>query len=72
MELISDGGIYGAPDFSPYTIARDLVEEKVEYEYRFDEIWAVVHMMLKYGMITSDDILDDEQGTVYYTMSASL
>lgn len=72
VELISDGGIYGAPDFSPYTIARDLVEEKVEYEYRFDEIWAVVHMMLKYGMITSDDILDDEQGTVYYTMSASL
>lgn len=71
-ELISNGGIYGAPDFSSYTIARDLVEEKVEYKYRFDEIWAVVHMMLKYGIIIADDILDDEQGTVSYTMSASL
>ena len=72
VEMIACGGIYGAPDFSSYTIARDLVEEKAEYKYRFDEIWAVVHMMLKYGIITTNDILDDEQGTVYYTMSASL
>lgn len=71
-KLISDGGIYGAPDFSPYTITRDLVEEKAEYKYRFDEIWAVVHMMLKYGIIQTEDILDNEQGKVYYAMSAAL
>ena len=72
VELISNGGIYGAPDFSPYTIARDLVEEKAEYKYRFDEVWALVLMMQKYGIIKTDDILDDEQGKVYFVMNASL
>ena len=48
VTLLSDGSLYGAPDFSPYTIAKDLLREHEEYEYRFDEIWALVHMMQLY------------------------
>ena len=71
-ELLNGDYLYGAPDFSPYTIAKDLIEEHTELSSQFDEIWAMVYMMQCLEMIIVDEILDDEQGRVYFSMNVLL
>ena len=71
-ELLNGDYKYGAPDFTSYTIARDLADGCNGLSAQFDEIWAVVHMMYCFRMIVVNDILDDEHGTVYYTMKVHL
>lgn len=68
-ELLNGDYLYGAPDFSPYTITKDLIEQHMELSSQFDEIWSMVYMMQCLEMIYVDEILDDEQGRVYFTMS---
>ncbi len=71
-ELLKGDYQYGAPDFSPYSIAKDLTEGHTGLSAEFDEVWAMVHMLQSLGFIVVDEILDDEQGRVYYSVSVAL
>ena len=71
-EILKDNHQCGAPDFSPYTIANDLVNGYNKLSAQFDEVWAMVYMMQSLGMIAVKDILDNEQGTVHYSMKVLL
>lgn len=51
--------VYGAPDFSPYSIACDIVRENPEYESQFHDIWTLIEMMQSIGMIKIVEI-DEE------------
>ena len=68
-ELLNGDYLYGAPDFSPYTITKDLIEQHTELSSQFDEIWSIVYMMQCLEMISVDEILDDEQGRVYFALA---
>lgn len=71
-EMLKGNYPYGAPDFSSYTIAKDLTEGYTDLSAQFDEVWAMVYMMQSLGIIVVDDILDDEHGQVHYVMHISL
>ena len=71
-ELLNSDYLYGAPDFSPYTITKDLIEQHMELSSQFDEIWSMVYMMQCLEMISVDEILDDEQGRVYFATSVGI
>ena len=71
-EILKDNYLYGAPDFSPYTIAKDLAEGYTGLSAQFDEVWAMVYMMQSLGMVVVEDILDDEHGQVHYVMHINL
>lgn len=71
-EMLKGDYPYGAPDFSSYTIAKDLTEGCTGISAEFDEVWAMVYMMQSLGMIDVKDILDDEHGQVYYSISVSI
>jgi hypothetical protein len=68
-ELLNSDYLYGAPDFSPYTITKDLIEQHMELSSQFDEIWSMVYMMQCLEIISVDEILDDEQGRVYFALA---
>ena len=68
-KLLNSDYLYGAPDFSPYTITKDLIEQHMELSSQFDEIWSMVYMMQCLEMISVDEILDDEQGRVYFALA---
>ena len=51
------------------TLSKDLIQQHMELSSQFDEIWSVVYMMQCLEMIAVDEILDDEQGRVYFVMS---
>lgn len=63
-ELLKGNTLYGAPDFSPYTITKDLIEEHTELSSQFEEIWALVYMMQFLGLDTVDKISGDKQSQV--------
>ena len=63
---------YGAPDFSPYTIAKDLTESYTGLSAQFDEVWAMVYMMQCLKLIVVDDILDDEHSTIHHVIRVFL
>ena len=63
---------YGAPDFSPYTIAKDLTDGYTGLSAQFDEVWAMVYMMQCLKIIVVDDILDDEHSTVHHVIKVFL
>lgn len=71
-EILKGDYPYGAPDFSPYTIAKDLTAGYTGLSAQFDEVWAMVYMMQSLGMIVVEDILDDELGQVHYVMHINL
>lgn len=71
-EILKGDYPYGAPDFSPYTIAKDLTEGYTGLSAQFDEVWAMVYMMQSLGLIVAEDILDDEHGQVHYVMHINL
>ena len=71
-DLLNGDYLYGAPDFSPYTITKDLIEQHMELSSQFDEIWSMVYMMQCLEMISVDEILDDEQGRVYFATSVGI
>ena len=71
-ELLNSDYLYGAPDFSPYTITKDLIEQHMELSSQFDEIWSMVYMIQCLEMISVDEILDDEQGRVYFATSVGI
>lgn len=70
--LLNGDYLYGSPDFSPYAITKDLIEDHTELTSRFDEIWEMVYMMQRLEMIVVDEILDEEQGNVYRIMTVQL
>lgn len=71
-ELLNGDYLYGAPDFSAYTIAKDLIEKKTELSLQFNEIWEMVYMMQCLNMITVEEILNDEIGEIYYQINVLL
>lgn len=71
-ELLSGNWLYGAPDFSPYSITKELIEVNPEYTHQFDDIWSIVHMMQIFGMIKIDERFDDELGKVHFVVNASI
>ena len=71
-EILKDDYPYGAYDFSPYTIAKDLTEGHTEFSAQFDEVWAIVYMMQAFDIIVVDEILDNEKGQVYHRIKVLL
>ena len=69
-EILKDNLMCGAPDFSPYDIAFDLMNGYNGLSAQFDEVWAMVYMMQSFGMITVDEILDAE-GNIHEVMKVS-
>jgi hypothetical protein len=49
-----------------------LIEQHMELSSQFDEIWSMVYMMQCLEMISVDEILDDEQGRVYFATSVGI
>lgn len=41
----------------------------MELSSQFDEIWSMVYMMQCLEIISVDEILDDEQGRVYFALA---
>lgn len=71
-EILKDNHLCGAPNFSPYDIAFDLKNGYNGLSAGFDEVWAMVYMMQSLRIIDVDEILNDEQGRVYFTMKVLL
>ena len=71
-EILKDNLQCGAPDFSPYDIAFALMNGYPGLSAQFDEVWAMVYMMQAFDIIVVNDILDDEQGRVYHTITVQL
>ena len=69
-EILKDNLLCGAPDFSPYDIAFDLMNGYPGLSAQFDEVWAMVYMMQSFRMITVDEIQDAE-GTIHEVMKVS-
>lgn len=63
-EILKDNLQCGAPDFSPYDIAFDLMNGYNGLSAQFDEVWAMVYMMQSLGMIDVQDI-QDIQGNIH-------
>lgn len=70
-ETLKNNHQCGAPNFSPYDIAFDLMNGYNVFSAQFDEIWAMVYMMQSLGMIVVDEI-QDEQGIIHFTMKIFL
>jgi hypothetical protein len=70
-ETLKNNHQCGAPNFSPYDIAFDLMNGYNVRSAQFDEIWAMVYMMQSLGMIVVDEI-QDEQGIIHFTMKIFL
>lgn len=51
----------GAVEYSPYSIAKDLIVQRTEYVHRLDEVWAVDQKMLSFGFITIEEIQGQER-----------
>ena len=66
-EILKGNCQCGAPDFSPYTIAVDLVNGYNGLPVQFDEVWTMVYMMQSFRMIVVDEI-QDTQGTMHCAM----
>lgn len=71
-EILKDNLLCGAPDFSLYDIAFDLMNGYPGLSAQFDEVWAMVYMMQSFKIIVVEDILDEEQGTVHHVMKVLL
>lgn len=69
-EILTDNLQCGAPDFSPYDIAFELMNGYNGLSAQFDEVWAMVYMMQSFGMITVDEIQDAE-GNIHEVMKVS-
>ena len=66
-EILKDNHQCGAPDFSPYDIAFDLMDMYNGLSARFDEVWAMVYMMQTLKIIVVDEIYDT-QGNLNFIM----
>lgn len=70
-EILKDNLLCGAPDFSPYDIAVDLMNGYPGLSAQFDEVWAMVYMMQSFKIIVVDTI-EDTQGNIHEVMRVSL
>ncbi len=70
-KILKDNHLCGAPNFSPYDIAFDLMNVSPRLSAQFDEVWAMVYMMQSFKIIDVDEI-QDEQGILHFTMKISL
>ena len=70
-ELLKGDYRYGAPVFSPYSIAKELTEGHTVLSAQFDEIWTMVCMMQSLEIIVVREIIDNK-GQVHYRMNILL
>lgn len=64
-DILNEDQSYGTPDFSPYDITKQLIEDHPELSAEFDDIWSIIYMMQGLGMLVIDEILDEEQEKVF-------
>ena len=57
--ILSGDYLYGAPDFSSYSIAKEIVQHNSQYKSMFDEIWTYTYMMMTLGIVKVDERLDN-------------
>lgn len=69
-EILKDNLQCGAPDFSPYDIAFDLMNGYHGLSAQFDEVWAMVYMMQSFKIIDVGTI-EDTQGNIHEVMRVS-
>ena len=69
-EILKDNLQCGAPDFSPYDIAFDLMNGYSGLSAQFDEVWAMVYMMQSLRIIDVDT-MQDTQGNIHEVMRVS-
>ena len=55
-EILKGDYPYGAPDFSSYSIAKELADGYNGLSAQFDEIWAMVYMMQCLDLIIVNDV----------------
>lgn len=67
--FLSDRCYYNEWDFAPYIIAQDFIEEKTVYKDRFDEIYALTHMMQIYKIITLEALEINELEETYFIVN---
>ena len=60
-ELLKTNCKCGAPNFSPYTITKDLINKHSDLTPQFEEIWAMVSMMQRFNIIKTEEILYKNQ-----------
>ncbi len=70
VEILKDNLQCGAPDFSPYDIAFDLMNGYHGLSAQFDEVWAMVYMMQSFKIIDVGTI-EDTQGNIHEVMRVS-
>lgn len=71
-KLLRDDPQYGAIDYSPYTIAKDIVEFHDDLSEQFEGIWSMVYMMQSLGLITVDEVFLEETGQMYSRLNVLL
>lgn len=69
-EILKGNLLCGAPEFSPYDIAVDLVNGYPELSAQFDEVWTMVCMMQSFKIIVVDTI-KDTQGNIHEIMNVA-
>ena len=72
VEILKGNHQCGAPNFSPYDIAFNLINEHNGLSAPFDEVLAIVYMMQSLKIIIVDEIINDESGEVYSTIKILL
>ncbi len=70
-QLLRNNPHYGSMDYSPYLIAKEIVEFHDELSAQFEEIWSLVYMMQSLEMITVDEIFIEETGQMYSSLNVS-
>ena len=58
-KILSSDYLHGAPDFSSYSIAREIVQLNPQYNEIFDDIWTYTYMMMTLGIVKVDEQLDN-------------
>lgn len=56
--ILSGDYLYGAPDFSSYSIAREIVKLNPQYQSIFHDIWTYTYMMMSLGIIEIDEKIE--------------
>ena len=60
---------YGAIEYTPYTITKDIFDNHADLSAHFDEIWSVVYMMQSLGLISVDEIIIEEEQKTCFQMN---
>ena len=66
VNMLTDSWLYGAPDFSPYSIACEIVRGNPKYKPQFYDVWTMIEMMQSIGMIRIVEIEEEPDSADCY------